>query len=595
MNDSGDEGKSREQLIEELGALRRRLADLEQPSGGKLAAELAAVNAMLQADVEKRRQVEEQLRTSEARLAQAMDLARLASWEFDVATGMFHFDDRYYALHGTTSAREGGPLMSAEVFARELVHPDSAALVGQKTHEAIATDDPNFTVEVGSKILRRDGEVRHLRVRFRVVKDEAGKTVKLFGVNQDVTEMARAEEALRESKLLVDSVVDNAPFMIFVKEAAEHRFVIFNRAGEELLGYPRSALLGKNDRDLFPPEQAAFFMAKDREVLDAGVTLDIPEEPIDTAKKGRRLLHTTKVCIRGEDGATKYLLGISEDITERKQHEAALRESAARYARAVRGTADGIWEWHVQTNEYYLSPRGKELLGFTDAELPNELSALYSRAHPDERARLQEAMRSHVDDQVPYDVQVPLETKSGEYRWFHLRGEAERDEGGKAVVVSGAISDITDERERALAELHEQAHIIDLQSKAILELSTPVMQVWQGILVAPLIGTVDTARAQQIVESLLEAIVKSSASVVILDITGVPTVDTKVAHHLLKTVAAARLLGAEVVLTGMGPLNAQTLVRLGVDLGKVTTRSSLQTGLRYAFERAGLSVRAKAG
>jgi PAS domain S-box-containing protein len=141
----------------------------------------------------------------------------------------------------------------------------------------------------------------------------------------------QAEQELRESKALIDAVVENVPLMVFLKEATDLRFVVFNRAGEELLGYDRKSLLGKNNLDLFPPEQAAHFMAKDREVLDgeAGV-LDIPEEQILTAKNGQRLLHTRKVCIRGADGATKFLLGISEDITERKQAEEALRETNRR-------------------------------------------------------------------------------------------------------------------------------------------------------------------------------------------------------------------------------------------------------------------------
>ena len=147
-------------------------------------------------------------------------------------------------------------------------------------------------------------------------------------LQQDTAKRKLAEAELLESKALVDAVVENVPLMIFLKEATDLRFVIFNRAGEELLGYDRKALLGKNNLDLFPPEQAAHFMAKDREVLDgeAGM-LDIPEEPILTAKKGQRLLHTRKVCIRGADGATKYLLGISEDITERKRAEEAIQAS----------------------------------------------------------------------------------------------------------------------------------------------------------------------------------------------------------------------------------------------------------------------------
>lgn len=133
---------------------------------------------------------------------------------------------------------------------------------------------------------------------------------------------------LEEAKSLVESIVENVPLMIFLKEAKDLRFIVFNRAGEDLLGYDRKELLGKNNLDLFPPEQAPNFMAKDREVLDgAAGMLDIPEETILTAKKGTRLLHTRKVCIKGADGVTKYPLGISDDITGRKNAENELKKA----------------------------------------------------------------------------------------------------------------------------------------------------------------------------------------------------------------------------------------------------------------------------
>jgi len=144
-------------------------------------------------------------------------------------------------------------------------------------------------------------------------------------VMTDITESRKMARELEESKALTEAVVENVPLMIFLKEASDLRFVLFNRAGEELLGHDRADLLGKSDLDFFPPEQAAHFMAKDREVLEGKASvLDIPEEPILTAQKGQRLLHTQKVCIHGADGATKYLLGISEDITERKKSESTL-------------------------------------------------------------------------------------------------------------------------------------------------------------------------------------------------------------------------------------------------------------------------------
>ena len=149
-------------------------------------------------------------------------------------------------------------------------------------------------------------------------------------LEKEIQVRKQTEEALVESKTLVEAVVENVPLMIFLKEATDLRFVLFNRAGEELLGYDRELLLGKNNLNLFPPEQAADFMAKDREVLagEPGI-LDIPEEPISTNKNGLRFLHTRKVCIRGGDGVTKYLLGISEDITERKRDKEIIEKRLA--------------------------------------------------------------------------------------------------------------------------------------------------------------------------------------------------------------------------------------------------------------------------
>jgi PAS domain S-box-containing protein len=133
------------------------------------------------------------------------------------------------------------------------------------------------------------------------------------------------------SQRFLDAVVENIPHMIFVKDAERLAFVRFNKAGEELLGLQRDDLLGKNDHDFFPPEEAAFFQAKDRETLRGKAMVDIPMEPIQT-KNGLRWLHTKKVPILDADGTPAYLLGISEDITERKRADQELRDLAAAVA-----------------------------------------------------------------------------------------------------------------------------------------------------------------------------------------------------------------------------------------------------------------------
>jgi rsbT co-antagonist protein RsbR len=132
--------------------------------------------------------------------------------------------------------------------------------------------------------------------------------------------------------------------------------------------------------------------------------------------------------------------------------------------------------------------------------------------------------------------------------------------------------------------------VIMRQQRDLLELSTPVVALWEGILALPLIGTLDSERTQVVMESLLERIVETGASIAIIDITGVPTVDTLVAQHLLKTVGAARLMGAECIISGIRPQIAQTIVHLGVDLGDVVTKATLASALVVALERLGASI-----
>jgi rsbT co-antagonist protein RsbR len=135
--------------------------------------------------------------------------------------------------------------------------------------------------------------------------------------------------------------------------------------------------------------------------------------------------------------------------------------------------------------------------------------------------------------------------------------------------------------------------VIARQSREILEIATPVVQVWDGILVAPLIGTLDSQRTQQLMELLLQRIVDTGSQIAIIDITGVPTVDTRTAQHIIETISAVRLLGSEVVLTGVRPPTAQTLAHLAIDLSNVATRSSLAAGLRYAMDILNLQVTSK--
>jgi rsbT co-antagonist protein RsbR len=132
--------------------------------------------------------------------------------------------------------------------------------------------------------------------------------------------------------------------------------------------------------------------------------------------------------------------------------------------------------------------------------------------------------------------------------------------------------------------------VIERQQRELLELSTPVVELWDDVLALPLVGTLDSNRTQIVMESLLQKIVSTGASIAIIDITGVPTVDTLVAQHLLKTVAATRLMGADCIISGIRPQIAQTIVHLGVNLGEVTTKATLADAFMVALKRSGARI-----
>jgi rsbT co-antagonist protein RsbR len=173
----------------------------------------------------------------------------------------------------------------------------------------------------------------------------------------------------------------------------------------------------------------------------------------------------------------------------------------------------------------------------------------------------------------------------------HLRG-AFADDDGALAEASWAVNTLIDKLGLYTIEVFQRARdqVIVRQQQELLELSTPVVKLWDGILALPLIGTLDSARTQVVMENILQKIVDTGASIAIIDITGVPTVDTLVAQHLMKTIAAARLMGADCIISGIRPQIAQTIVHLGVNLEDVTTKATLADAFQVALARTGTAV-----
>lgn len=210
-----------------------------------------------------------------------------------------------------------------------LAHPSEAigltdADFYQREHADEAKSDEATIMQTGHPVINKeeheiwpDGHETWVSSTKMPLRDAGGHIVGTFGISRDITRRKRAEQELQNAEMFLASIVENIPNMIFVKAADSLRFVRFNRAGEELLGYSRDELLGKSDYDFFPKSEADFFTSKDREVLRAGKIVDIPEERIATRHKGERILHTVKIPLLDAQGCPQYLLGISEDITDR--------------------------------------------------------------------------------------------------------------------------------------------------------------------------------------------------------------------------------------------------------------------------------------
>jgi rsbT co-antagonist protein RsbR len=245
-----------------------------------------------------------------------------------------------------------------------------------------------------------------------------------------------------------------------------------------------------------------------------------------------------------------------------------------------------------QLDEAELRNRSQEFLSlFRDAARTGRFDDVNGREWDDVRRLLEELSRSRARQGFT-PVQTATFVFSLKEPLFARVRSAFGAQSEQLGSMLWAINTMLDRLGLYTTEVHQKGReeLIARQQQEMLELSTPVVELWDGIVALPLIGTLDSARTQVVMENLLQRIVDTGAAIAIIDITGVPTVDTLVAQHLLKTVAAARLMGADCIISGIRPQIAQTIVHLGVELQDVLTKATLADAFAVALKRLGLAV-----
>ena len=259
-----------------------------------------------------------------------------------------------------------------------------------------------------------------------------------------------------ESSKILSMIVDNIPDMIFLKDAFDLRFMLFNKAGEKILGHSTAELLGKNDYDFFPKEQADFFIAKDREVLASGQLIDIPSEPIETADHQVRYLHTKKIPILDEDGKEKYLLGISEDITEQKKSDEALNQTREEYNTFLHQLPIGFYRRKLQAGPQLMesNPALLQMFGYEESEA-RKMSSLDLYVHPEDAASIgaELATKGHVDAREFEAVK-----KDGTHIWVQVWSKVFGS--GDNAYAEGVIMDIST---RKTAEIQLKKQTVELE------------------------------------------------------------------------------------------------------------------------------------
>ncbi|MCX6306119.1 MAG: PAS domain S-box protein [Bacteroidetes bacterium] len=419
-------------------------------------------------DITNRKQAEEMLRESEERfraVTQSANDAIISANSGGIIIGWNKGAERVFGYTHDEIVGKNLKTIMPQQYAREHTEYIERIIRGGDSHFI------GKTVELFG--LHKNGNEFPIEISLAAWETASGKF--FTGIIRDITRRKLADEEIRRVNNFLDSVIDNIPDMIFIKDAVDFRFVRINRAGENLLGYTMEDLVGKSDYDFFSKEQADSFVEKDREVIRNRVMIDIPEEPIQTRNKGLRILHTQKVPMFNANGEPEYLLGISEDITDLKLAEQARKVSEEKYKTMLNASPDGILLIDLNGIITEASEIGLELFGaISRNDLVGKSAMLFVPS--EERDALRDLYEKTMNEGLAQNIELKIRKRNQSLFPAEISTTLIQDPGGNPLSFMIIVRDISQRKKTETKQMHadRMANLGEMASGIAHEINQPL-------------------------------------------------------------------------------------------------------------------------
>jgi rsbT co-antagonist protein RsbR len=466
----------------------------------------------------------------------------------------------------------------------DFLHPEDRGRVEAELSDGVARQSTSVTLE--SRFVGGSGQILELLWRFNLRYD-GGRLTAINAIARDISDRKRIEQSLREREAGLAEAqriahLGNWDLDIRTEGLSwtDEIYRIFGLTPQEF----------KANRAAFyervHPDDAAYVLREQEAALTKGRPFSVEHRIVRPNGEVRHVFEKAEVTF-DENGAPVRFLGTVQDITERVKADVARREREGRlrmFETLVEHAMDGITVTDLTGRTEYVNPAFLREYGVSDPEAARQRDLVTFYAD-EEAERFQGEIMAQVLSSGSFQGRLWAARADGSRYLAHTSMVVLTDLTEKPIAVASFTRNITAEYEVERQREVLQEQMIEAQRATIRALTTPFIPLAEGLIAMPLVGTIDGARAQQILETLLRGISEQRARTAIMDITGVKLVDAAVADGLLRAARAARLLGAEVILTGVSPEVARVLVELSIDMGGLVTCSTLERGIAYARGR----------